>query len=71
MPSSTESRPRAIPSRAHNLTRALFDKVKYECQKQGIPLDTYDGDFIMAVMLEWLEANDAALTKSGVKRFRR
>lgn len=71
MPESTASTSTVKPSRARNLTRALFDKVKYECDKQGIVLDTYDADFIMAVMLEWLEANDAALTKTGVKRFRR
>lgn len=61
----------AMSSRARNLTKALFDKVTYECKKTGIPLDTYDGDFILGVMLAWLDTNDAALTSDGVKRFRR
>lgn len=63
--------PCARPSHARNLTLALVDRVKNECRRLGVGLDTYDPDFIVGVAMDWLSSNDAALTGRGVRRFRR
>lgn len=61
----------STPSNARNLTGALVDKIRYECRRGEIALDTYDADYILGVMTQWLAENDAALTSKGVRRFRR
>lgn len=63
--------PPAQPSRAKNLTGALMDYVRDHAKKGGVVLDRYDADYIIGIQMEWLEKNDAALTKTGVRRFRR
>lgn len=39
-------------------------------RKQGTYLDEFDADFLLAIVMEWLEANNAAVTPSGVRRFK-
>lgn len=68
--SRVPARPVTRPSRARNLTGAFVDKIASECRRQEIPLDTYDADFVLGVMMQWLDANNAALTGRGVRRFR-
>lgn len=65
-----EAAPTVQISRARNLTGAFVDKIARECRRQEIPLATFDADFILGVMMEWLSVNHAALTARGVRRFR-
>lgn len=51
--------------------RALRDHLAMEAERQGIALDTYDPDFIIATIQEYLGRVDAALTVDGVRPFRR
>ena len=53
----------------------LYDQLQrqlaMELKKQGLTPDKYDSDFILGVIIHWLGQNGAALTGSGVRRFRR
>lgn len=40
-----------------------------ECRKLKVDgTDTFDADFLLGLIMEWLEKHDAVLTKEGVMR---
>lgn len=52
------------------LDKELFAHLAAECKKVRIPLDTYDPDFIVGTIMEFLMRKNAALTGRGVRRFK-
>lgn len=57
------------------LPRTLNDQLRLKLTKelrgQGHNLETFDPDFIVGVVMEFLSENDAVLTATGVRRYKR
>lgn len=49
-------------------TMKLTMHLRQALSRQGRPLDTYDCDFIVGTLMQWLATNNCALVGSGVKR---
>jgi hypothetical protein len=49
---------------------ALCEYIRMKCRDANVHLDTYDPDFILGVILEWLEKNNAKLTPTGLEIIR-
>lgn len=58
------------PSRARRLDRALVEKLQYESRELDLRSSKTDFWYLFLVMTEWLEVNNCAITKDGVRRFR-
>lgn len=56
---------------AAQLNAELVTRLRAECKQHRIPLDRFDADFIVGLMMEWLRQKDAALTGDGIKLIRR
>ncbi len=56
--------------RPRTLDQELTEALRVAMQRVGFP-DLYDPDYVLGSVMEWLRANDAALTSTGVRRFRR
>lgn len=53
------------------LQQQLTNRMHERARAVGMVPDRYDPDFFLGVIIEWLAENDAALTGTGVRRFRR
>lgn len=49
----------------------LVHWLRVKARESGIHLDVYDPDALVQIMQDFLQKNDAALTGTGVRRFRR
>lgn len=45
----------------------LADYIHNRCISAGVHLDKYDPDFIIGVIMEWLNDHNAVLTASGLE----
>lgn len=55
-----------------NLTRQLTAHLQKECKETKVDgTDTYDADFALGTIMDWLEREGACLTPMGVKKFRK
>lgn len=46
----------------------LKNEIKQKCDKASVVLDVYDPDFILGVIIGWLDDNDAVLTARGIEK---
>ena len=69
-PQGPRAASKALP-KPGDLNGLLRFKLERALKAQGRGLDTYDPDFIIGFVREFLGENDAVLTGTGVKRFRR
>lgn len=60
-----------MPSQQARLQQELKMEMERHAKLAGLFLDKYDADFYLGVIMGWLREKDAALTSSGVRRFRR
>jgi hypothetical protein len=60
-----------VPPRPPDLNVALRTRLAKELKDQGYFLETFDPDFVVGVFIGFLSDNDAVLTPTGVRRFKR
>jgi hypothetical protein len=59
------------PARPPDLNVALRVRLMKELKDQGYFLETFDPDFVVGVFIGFLSDNDAVLTSTGVRRYKR
>jgi hypothetical protein len=65
------ARAKATLPRPPDLNVALRARLRDELKAQGYHVDTYDPDFVVGVVIGFLSDNDAVLTATGVRRYKR
>ena len=55
-------------ARVKSADELLIDYLKDQAEKAGLHLDTYDPDFLMGCILNWLGENDCVLTETGIQK---
>ncbi len=60
-----------MPPRPTDLNKDLRERLAKELKAQGYFLETFDPDFVIGVVVGFLSDNDAVLTATGVRRYKR